>query len=327
MVGNSGDGVLALFEGGQGGLTLMSTQTEPNLPSPTDLAFSALTGGQVQFYAATAGREAADLVALNLGDRTRSRSHCRARQTPSRSSSRSEGSSLPLVAVVLTLTIEVSANELSLPLDEAGTAAPAPSWPAAGSQSARAFRPSGKGADSASRWLPTSSPPTAPARQRLVRRRCHGSGSCWDWTRFSSVSCVKTPTDSRALSIGRIVLNRRQRRAHLHRASPTGSPSAPAPPAQSGDHDGAPGSNAAETSKAVDSIIESLWNEDASSRPKRAIHRLGTASRPRRSTPDETFVWFIPGKRSHWHMNRSPNPRLRQSARRDESATPPAGEG
>ena len=40
-------------------------QTEPNLPSPTALAFSALTGGQVQFYAATAGHEAATLVALS----------------------------------------------------------------------------------------------------------------------------------------------------------------------------------------------------------------------------------------------------------------------
>ena len=41
VVGNTGDGVLALFEGGQDGLTLMSTQVEPDLPSPTALAFSA----------------------------------------------------------------------------------------------------------------------------------------------------------------------------------------------------------------------------------------------------------------------------------------------
>ena len=67
VVGNGGDGVLALFEGGADGLTLTSAETEPDLPSPTALAFSALTGGQVQFYAATAGREAAALVALSLG--------------------------------------------------------------------------------------------------------------------------------------------------------------------------------------------------------------------------------------------------------------------
>ncbi len=66
VVGNTGDGVLALFEGGQDGLSLMSAQVEPDLPSPTALAFSALTGGEIQFYAATAGREAADLVSLNL---------------------------------------------------------------------------------------------------------------------------------------------------------------------------------------------------------------------------------------------------------------------
>ena len=67
VVGNNGDGVLALFEGGADGLTLISTATEPDLPSPTALVFAGLTGGQVQFYAATEGREAAALVALSLG--------------------------------------------------------------------------------------------------------------------------------------------------------------------------------------------------------------------------------------------------------------------
>jgi hypothetical protein len=66
VVANNGDGALALFEGGPEGLTLFSTQTTPELPSPTALAFSALSGGQVQFYAATEGREAAILVALSL---------------------------------------------------------------------------------------------------------------------------------------------------------------------------------------------------------------------------------------------------------------------
>ena len=66
MVGNSGDGELALYEGGEDGLDLVSVESEPNLPDPTDMAFSALTGGEVEFYAATAGREEADLVALSL---------------------------------------------------------------------------------------------------------------------------------------------------------------------------------------------------------------------------------------------------------------------
>ena len=70
VVGNAGDGVLALFEGGPDGLGLTSAASEPNLPDPTALAFSALTGGQVQFYAATAGRESAELVALSLGIET-----------------------------------------------------------------------------------------------------------------------------------------------------------------------------------------------------------------------------------------------------------------
>ena len=48
VVGNSGDGELALFEGGESGLDMISTEADPNLPSPTDLAFSAVTGGQVR---------------------------------------------------------------------------------------------------------------------------------------------------------------------------------------------------------------------------------------------------------------------------------------
>ena len=55
---------------GPDGLGLAAAATEPNLPDPTALAFSALTGGQVQFYAATAGRESAELVALSLGIET-----------------------------------------------------------------------------------------------------------------------------------------------------------------------------------------------------------------------------------------------------------------
>jgi hypothetical protein len=70
VVGNGGDGVLALFEGSEQGLTLTSSETDPDLPSPTALAFSALTGGQIQFYAATAGREAATLVTLSLDAET-----------------------------------------------------------------------------------------------------------------------------------------------------------------------------------------------------------------------------------------------------------------
>jgi hypothetical protein len=66
VVGNSGDGSLALFEGGAEGLSLASAATEPDLPDPTALALSSLTGDDVQFYAATAGREAAELVALSL---------------------------------------------------------------------------------------------------------------------------------------------------------------------------------------------------------------------------------------------------------------------
>src|SRR5262249_21899651 len=53
VVGNTGDGVLALFEGGPGSMSLDSAETEPNLPDPTSLVFAGLADGEVQFYAAT----------------------------------------------------------------------------------------------------------------------------------------------------------------------------------------------------------------------------------------------------------------------------------
>ena len=66
----AGDRTFALLEGGPDGLNLTSTETEPGLLNPTDLAFLAFTGGQVQFYAATEGSEAATLLTFQLGGET-----------------------------------------------------------------------------------------------------------------------------------------------------------------------------------------------------------------------------------------------------------------
>jgi hypothetical protein len=98
---------------------------EPNLPSPTDPAFSAPSGGQVQFYAATAGQEAAALVALSLSG-----------ETPAQSQSGSalgtisnvaqlvplNESSLALVGTLLTLTIAAPGSETNLESAEAAAA-------------------------------------------------------------------------------------------------------------------------------------------------------------------------------------------------------------
>ena len=115
VVGNGGDGVLSLFEGGPDGLGLTSAATEPNLPDPTALAFSALTGGQVQFYAATAGRESAELVALSLGIETSISILASTLSTSSLTTTAQlvslHETSLPLVVTFLTLTIEVSGSE------------------------------------------------------------------------------------------------------------------------------------------------------------------------------------------------------------------------
>ncbi|MGA7501839.1 MAG: VCBS repeat-containing protein, partial [Isosphaeraceae bacterium] len=94
VVANNGDGTFALLEGGPDGLNLTSTETEPGL-NPTDLAFLAFTGGQVQFYAATEGSETATLLTFQLG------------LQPLRDAA------LPLIATLLTLTIETSTAELN----------------------------------------------------------------------------------------------------------------------------------------------------------------------------------------------------------------------
>ena len=132
VVGNGGDGILALFEGGTDGLSLVSATTEPNVPDPTALAFSALTGGQVQFYAATAGRESAELVTLSLLVESGGGQATDTTNGGFFGSTASTGAnpiaqlvplheqSLPLVATVLTLSIEVSADEFNL-----GTGGPA----------------------------------------------------------------------------------------------------------------------------------------------------------------------------------------------------------
>jgi hypothetical protein len=134
VVANSGDGEFALFEGGPGGLSLTTTASEPSLPSPTALVFSAITDGAVQFYAATAGREAVELVALSLGVETGTASQL---TNPSALETVAQlvplsASSLPLVATVLTLTIEVNASELNLGPAENGAAGFLASLPGTG---------------------------------------------------------------------------------------------------------------------------------------------------------------------------------------------------
>ena len=74
--------------------------------NPTDLAFLAFTGGQVQFYAATEGSEAATLLTFQLGGETGGMSTVPGLQ-PLRDAA------LPLIATLLTLTIETSTAEFN----------------------------------------------------------------------------------------------------------------------------------------------------------------------------------------------------------------------
>ncbi len=66
VVGDNGDGRYALFAGGPGGLSLTQTITSAEAPSPTSLSFAGVNDGVLSFYASTAGRETASLLAFNL---------------------------------------------------------------------------------------------------------------------------------------------------------------------------------------------------------------------------------------------------------------------
>jgi parallel beta-helix repeat protein len=126
VVGNGGDGALALFEGGPQGLSLSSTEFNPDLPSPSSLAFTGVAGGQVQFFAATEGREAAVLVALSLTG-TSGASTSPSAITPVIPESVAQlvplqESSLALVGTLLVVTIETPVGELSETTAQTGTA-------------------------------------------------------------------------------------------------------------------------------------------------------------------------------------------------------------
>jgi hypothetical protein len=66
VVGNNGDGHLALLLGGAGGLSLSQTLVSAEAPNPTSLSFAGVSDGQLSFYVSTAGREAAMNLAFNL---------------------------------------------------------------------------------------------------------------------------------------------------------------------------------------------------------------------------------------------------------------------
>jgi hypothetical protein len=66
VVGNNGDGHLALLMGGSAGLSLSQTLTSAEAPNPTSLSFAGVSDGLLNFYVASAGREAAMSLAFDL---------------------------------------------------------------------------------------------------------------------------------------------------------------------------------------------------------------------------------------------------------------------
>ncbi len=66
VVGNNGDGHLALLLGGTDGLSLSQSFSNPAVPNPTAMSFGGVENGVLSFYVSTAGHEAALEMAFNL---------------------------------------------------------------------------------------------------------------------------------------------------------------------------------------------------------------------------------------------------------------------
>ena len=66
VVGNNGDGNLALLLGGSEGLSLSQSLSNPAAPNPTAVSFGGVTDGVLSFYVSTAGHDAALEMAFDL---------------------------------------------------------------------------------------------------------------------------------------------------------------------------------------------------------------------------------------------------------------------
>jgi hypothetical protein len=66
VVGNNGDGRLALLLGNSEGLSLSQSLVNPSVPSPTDMSFGGVADGVLSFYVSTAGRDSALELSFDL---------------------------------------------------------------------------------------------------------------------------------------------------------------------------------------------------------------------------------------------------------------------
>jgi hypothetical protein len=282
VVGNAGDGVLSLFEGGTDGLDLTSATTEPNLPDPTALAFSALTSGQVQFYAATAGRESAELVALSLGIETAliSSSPGLPPANPMAQLVPLHDSSLPLVATVLTLTISVSGEELNFDLVATEATAVAAFLPGTGISVGQGLSSQGRGgpgnddgteSDESAAGVAVAAPAASSPWERYVIgldealekfQREHPTGISGAPARDSTSDRPQSPPAAGLPS----------------QSGPTSWKSG-SDPVPSGDElDQTENASPSPGVEAIDAIIESVWGKDRADDSRERLSEMGWRS-------------------------------------------------
>ncbi len=334
VVGNEGDGALTLYEGGPDGLGLMSVENEPNVPDPTALAFSALTSGQVQFYAATSGRESAELVALSLSVEVATVTGP-ASPSPSPTSVQLvalNDNALPLVATVLTLTINVSSEELGFGLAESEALAVAASLSGTGisvGQGPIPQRVGGAGADG-----------EGVTDESEAGKAGAGPGVLSPWERFilgldEALDEFRRQNAPGGSGSGPSAAGDRDGSSPSSSLPAQGAPTGlrSAPDSHLGEGEGDAGPSPAVQSEAVNTAIESQWGEDAPpSGPVRAAFvfplRRVVQGRFRALGPDGPALAGPP------HQENPPEPPLRKGgtngrnvvARALPSASPSRGE-
>jgi hypothetical protein len=275
VVGNEGDGALALFDGGADGLSLMSVEIEPGLPAPTDLAFSALTGGSVDFYAATAGRESAELVALSLSVEVATVTGVvgAAPETPTVQLVAVPNDALPLVATVLTLTINVTSQEEIFGPAESEALAAVAVQTGSGTSVGQPVLVNGRGGGGSGDEPVAPDEPEAGVVSSVLspwERFVLGLDEALEEFRRQNAPGVPGNRDAGAAGDREGTAPSSSLPAQ---GAPTGARLAPDPPSHDDSRDGEARPGTAFQAEAIDAAIETPWSEDA-----RTSVPLGTPS-------------------------------------------------
>jgi len=107
VVGNSGNGSISLFEGGENGLSLNSVLSTSGLPNPSALVLASFSGSGLEFWATNDGEQSASLLGFQLEE---SATEASSAVSSSATLLSLNESSLALVGTLLTVTLDLQSE-------------------------------------------------------------------------------------------------------------------------------------------------------------------------------------------------------------------------